>query len=495
MDIDEEEVYEWKKIKDEIICSICAGFFTDPKTIRPCLHTFCKVCLRKRIEMEKSLKMVACCPLCRAKLTQDDVNLLPTNYVSKRLVHIYHDQQGRRNSTLQLTTKVASADAISGDVGCADGQSTDSLMCSAKCSYSPKREDELELKEGDRLYVINSKDPNRWLVQNKNSTLVGYVPSQYVSKNISLVQNPQHDQADIERSRLHYPMYTAKYSYSPRRKTELAFKKGDKLYIMNTDDPGWWVGKNEDMLGQVGYIPSNYVVPESQLEEEEEPRKKLGIGFNNYQKCIANYSYSPTQENYLSFNKGEMLYVINNNVDGDFNWWLAGKMGSIPSSCISEYQLQNKPAEDDIEKKLEALKACDFNHPLVIAKCDYSPRKDSELGFKEGDLLHVMNRDDPNWWLAGQIGCVPSNYVSLVNDDTDQSKFNDSTLSYPLYIAKCDYSARTKDDLNFKKGDLLYIIDNDDDGWWLAKKKDSSQQGYIPSSYVKEFKSLLDVEE
>ena len=64
-------------------------------------------------------------------------------------------------------------------------------------------------------------------------------------------------------------------------------------------------------------------------------------------------------------------------------------------------------------------------------------------------------------------------------------KFNsDAQLvehSYPLYVGKHNYSARTTDDLSFKKGDLLYIIRTDDDGWWLARcnksllKRDSFQ--------------------
>ena len=85
---------------------------------------------------------------------------------------------------------------------------------------------------------------------------------------------------------------------------------------------------------------------------------------------------------------------------------------------------------------------------------------------------------------------------SKFNKDESYSKQKLSIeLNYPLFIGKYGYSARTDEDLSFKKGELLYIIRDDDDGWWLAKKKGSGQQGYIPSSYVKEYKSLLDAEE
>ena len=67
-------------------------------------------------------------------------------------------------------------------------------------------------------------------------------------------------------------------------------------------------------------------------------------------------------------------------------------------------------------------------------------------------------------------------------------------LNYPLFVGNYDYSATTDDDLSFKKGDLLYIIDRDEGDWWFARSKDTGQEGYIPSNYVAECKSL-DAEE
>ena len=66
--------------------------------------------------------------------------------------------------------------------------------------------------------------------------------------------------------------------------------------------------------------------------------------------------------------------------------------------------------------------------------------------------------------------------------------------NYPVYVGKYDYDSRTDDDLSFKKGDLLYIIDTDEGDWWYAQHKDSGLKGYIPSNYIAEHKSL-DAEE
>lgn len=68
-------------------------------------------------------------------------------------------------------------------------------------------------------------------------------------------------------------------------------------------------------------------------------------------------------------------------------------------------------------------------------------------------------------------------------------------VNYPVYVGKYDYDSRTDDDLSFKKGDLMYIISTDEGDWWFARSKDNlKKEGYIPSNYVAEWKSL-DAEE
>ncbi|XP_065889135.1 tyrosine-protein kinase-like [Dysidea avara] len=357
---------------------------------------------------------------------------------------------------------------------------------------------------------MSTDDPDWWLAKCKDSTRVGYVPSNYISENMLHQPNSKSDSSN-KWSYSHHPVFIAKYSYSPRKKNELGFKEGDLFYIMNTDDPNWWLGKNKDLSGQVGYIPSNYIVkfggnqirvPQNQLKvADAEERKNPDSELIAYPPCVAKYSYSPRRESELGFNKGEKLYVINTD---DANWWLAGQMGCIPSSYVSEFrtdQLQNESKANDSDRetnrKLEAVKACNLNYPLFIAKSNYSPRRDNELGFKEGDLMYVVNSEDCNWWIAGRVGYIPSNYVSLIDsNNSDRSFFgtNIDSSNYPLFIAKYNYTARTDFDLSFKKGDLLHIVRVDDDGWWLARRS-NSQEGCIPSSYVKEYKSLLDAED
>lgn len=65
------------------------------------------------------------------------------------------------------------------------------------------------------------------------------------------------------------------------------------------------------------------------------------------------------------------------------------------------------------------------------------------------------------------------------------------------FVALFDYQARTAEDLSFRTGDKLQILDKSHEGWWFARhlerRGDSSGQqlqGYIPSNYVAEDRSL-----
>lgn len=59
-----------------------------------------------------------------------------------------------------------------------------------------------------------------------------------------------------------------------------------------------------------------------------------------------------------------------------------------------------------------------------------------------------------------------------------------------VFEALYDYDVRTDEDLSFRKGDLLEILNDSQGDWWLAKSKRTKQEGYIPSNYVAKLKSI-----
>lgn len=59
-----------------------------------------------------------------------------------------------------------------------------------------------------------------------------------------------------------------------------------------------------------------------------------------------------------------------------------------------------------------------------------------------------------------------------------------------IFVALYDYDARTDEDLSFRKGEHLEILNDTQGDWWLARSKRSRAEGYIPSNYVAKLKSI-----
>ncbi|KAM3870800.1 tyrosine-protein kinase Lck [Diretmus argenteus] len=57
---------------------------------------------------------------------------------------------------------------------------------------------------------------------------------------------------------------------------------------------------------------------------------------------------------------------------------------------------------------------------LVVAIYSYEPNHSDDLGFEKGDTLKIINKDDPEWYMAeslttGQRGYIPYNFVATMN--------------------------------------------------------------------------------
>jgi len=59
-----------------------------------------------------------------------------------------------------------------------------------------------------------------------------------------------------------------------------------------------------------------------------------------------------------------------------------------------------------------------------------------------------------------------------------------------IFVALYDYNARAEDDLNFKKGDNLVVLNQSDGDWWQAQLVSTGRKGFIPSNYVAKLQTI-----
>lgn len=61
----------------------------------------------------------------------------------------------------------------------------------------------------------------------------------------------------------------------------------------------------------------------------------------------------------------------------------------------------------------------------VIALYDYTAANSDEMSFTKGQVIGVLDKNNPDWWkgeLNGVTGLFPTNYVKMTTSDSDSSQ-------------------------------------------------------------------------
>ena len=104
------------------------------------------------------------------------------------------------------------------------------------------------------------------------------------------------------------------------------------------------------------------------------------------------------------------------------------------------------------------------------------------------DIAEMGNCTSGRSTKEGTTRALTERHDSLHNQSAILTTPTDPNI--PVFIAKYDYDSRTDDDLTFRKGDLLYIISTEEGDWWYTRHTKTGQEGYVPSNYIAEWKSL-----
>uniref|UniRef100_A0A8C1V5N0 Intersectin 2a n=1 Tax=Cyprinus carpio TaxID=7962 RepID=A0A8C1V5N0_CYPCA len=181
--------------------------------------------------------------------------------------------------------------------------------------------------------------------------------------------------------------YVALYTYESPESGDLTFCADDVVLVTEREGE-WWRGCIGD---QSGLFPSNYVKPkEPDTANPGVPGKKPEIA----QVTTANAAKTPEQ---LSLTPGQLIVVLHKNSN---SWWLG------------ELQARGKKRKKGWFHSSNPL--CQ-----VIAMYDYKAANKDEMSFQKGQLITVLNKDNPDWWkgeVAGVIGLFPTNYVKMTTE-------------------------------------------------------------------------------
>jgi len=125
-----------------------------------------------------------------------------------------------------------------------------------KYNYQAQQLDELSLVKGSRVMILEKSGDGWWRGQYGNK--IGWFPSNYTQEEI----DDPHTYCIAENV---LDVMVALYPFKAQTDTELSFSKGDRLEILDrpSSDPEWFKARNQ--MGQMGLVPSNYLLELSQF--------------------------------------------------------------------------------------------------------------------------------------------------------------------------------------------------------------------------------------
>uniref|UniRef100_A0A8C5W6D8 GRB2 related adaptor protein like n=1 Tax=Microcebus murinus TaxID=30608 RepID=A0A8C5W6D8_MICMU len=191
----------------------------------------------------------------------------------------------------------------------------------------------------------------------------------------------------------------ALYSFQATESDELAFNKGDTLKILNMEDDQNWY--KAELRGAEGFIPKNYIrvkphpwysgrISRQLAEEILMKRNHLGA-------FLIRESESSPGEFSISVNYGDQVqhFKVLREASGKYFLW------EEKFNSLNELGILTPP------------RAC-----FAQAQFDFLAQDPSQLSFRRGDIIEVLERRDPHWWRGrscGRVGFFPRSYVQTVH--------------------------------------------------------------------------------
>lgn len=358
--------------------------------------------------------------------------------------------------------------------------STNEFYVIAKYDYQSQGPQELSIKKGDKLLLLD--DTRHWWRVLNSDNVTGFVPSNYVKREKQslfdsikrgIKGNAKSKKTSVSQFSSQSPLtiasplcdLTTNSQVDEQHKFTSNKSSGDKSDNLNANKK---IQSHSDILvKELGSAfncssASNLNTHNNSLNLIDEDRNVT------HSIATAKYNYKSQQPDELSLNKGDLISVLEKSDDG---WWrghLKDRVGWFPSNYVIEKQPndavfgQNQDApgrtkqldrsrliepsnnskvsrsgidpvnptnptrnSNNVTKKNEELNLQSNTYDVlfvVVALYSFQSQNNEELSFTKNERLDIIEKPahDPDWWRAcnqlGEVGLVPKNYVQILPD-------------------------------------------------------------------------------
>nr|XP_008110187.1 PREDICTED: SH3 domain-containing protein 19 isoform X2 [Anolis carolinensis] len=208
-------------------------------------------------------------------------------------------------------------------------------------------------------------------------------------------------------------------------------------------------------------------------------------------KVLHNFIAEQTGD--LNLSSGEIVYLLEK-IDDE---WYRGKCrnhtGIFPASFVKV--IVDIPRENNRRKV--HFSSPSIVGPRCIARFEYIGDLKDELSFAEGEIIMLKEYVSEEWAkgeLRGISGIFPLNFVEIIEDLPEPGGGAPLKNKNPAPVKESDgqagewcdalhdFTAETQEDLSFRKGDRILILDRLDSEWCRGRL--NGKEGIFPAAFV-----------
>ncbi|PNI63191.1 SH3D19 isoform 8 [Pan troglodytes] len=291
------------------------------------------------------------------------------------------------------------------------------------------------------------------------------------------------------------------------------YMRGDVLVMLKQTENNYLECQKGEDTGRVHLSQMKIITPldehlRSRPNDPSHAQKPVDSGAPH---AVVLHDFPAEQVDDLNLTSGEIVYLLEK-IDTD---WYRGncrnQIGIFPANYVKVII--------DIPEGGDGKRECVSSHCVKGSRCvarfEYIGEQKDELSFSEGEIIILKEYVNEEWArgeVRGRTGIFPLNFVEPV-EDYPTSGANVLSTKVPLKTKKEDsgsnsqvnslsaewcealhsFTAETSDDLSFKRGDRIQILERLDSDWCRGRLQD--REGIFPAVFVRpcpaEAKSML----
>ncbi|XP_032542066.1 SH3 domain-containing protein 19 isoform X5 [Chiroxiphia lanceolata] len=287
---------------------------------------------------------------------------------------------------------------------------------------------------------------------------------------------------------------TSKFRLGPKRTKSALFKNPDPA-LPPRPKPGHPL-YNKYMLPVPHGVAKEDCLPrntgEPSCKDSNHPPK---VSDTNAPHAVVLHDFPAEHPDDLDLHSGDIIFLLEK-IDTE---WYRGKCGNCTGIFPANFvKVVIDVPEEANRKKIPSSSQC-IKGPRCLARFEYIGDQKDELSFSEGETIILKEYVNEEWAkgeLRGTSGIFPLNFVEVIEDlpgtGTEAALKNKVEVSSSLpqnnrcSVQRCealhDFTAETKDDLSFKKGDYIQILEQVDLEWYRGRL--NGKEGIFPAVFV-----------